>query len=147
MGETEYRAPAGLPKGLDERQLRFERAVASILLLSGYVWGRDLVIAVVAVAVTTTMVTAWAVRPLGLAYELVIQPRMRKRKTHMPIGVVRTDDLLLSASLLVATGALFIGLVSIARFLALIIAGAMAMEAAAGVWISGPLWHHLRSRR
>ncbi len=143
MGDTRSNGP----KGLDERQLRFERAVGSILLLSGYVWGRDLVTALVAISVTATMVAQWDIRPLGLAFELLIQPRLRKLGTHMPMTAVRTDDLMLSIALLIATIVMFIGFTTIARFLALLIAGAMTLEAAAGFWLSEPLWHLLRSRR
>ncbi len=126
-------------RGLDERQLRFERGLAAVILLSGYVWNRDLMIALVAVVVTATMVTTWSLRPFGIPFEAVIAPRLAHSGTLMPRGAVRTDDLVVSAALLITTLLMFIGFTEFARLSALIIAGALMLEAAAGVWVSAPL--------
>ena len=139
--------PDTAPHGLDERQLRFERGLAAVLLLSGYVWDRDLVTALVAVAVTTAMITAWSIRPLGTIFEALIQPRLQPRANHLPNSTVRIDDLVVAVALLAATLLLFIGLVDLSRFIGLLIAGALMLEAAAGVWISGPIRERLRGRK
>ena len=137
-------APA---RGLDTLQLRWERSIAAILLISGYVWKRDLVIPAVAVAVTVSLVTAWNLRPFGAPYESFIKPRLRKPSTHMSISAVRTDDLMVSSSLLLTSLMLALGFDGLAQLLSLLISGALIVEAAAGVWLSAPVWQMLRSRR
>jgi hypothetical protein len=128
-------------------QLRWERSVAAVLLLTGFVWKRDLVIPAVAVSVTVSLVTAWDLRPFGVPYESFIKPRIRKTATHMTNSAVRTDDLMVSSSLLFTSLVLALGFAAIAQVLSLLIAGALVVEAAGGVWLSEPVWQRLRSRR
>ena len=143
-----YPAPAPTsPRGLDTLQLRWERSIAAILLISGYVWKRDLVIPAVAVVVTVSLVTAWGLRPFGAPYESFIKAKIRKPSTQMSMSAVRTDDLMVSASLLLTSLILAMGFNGIAQLLSLLISGALIIEAAAGVWLSAPVWKKLRSRR
>ncbi len=135
------------PRGLDTLQLRWERSVAAILLISGYVWKRDLVIPAVAVAVTVSLVTAWDLRPFGAPYESFIRRRLRRPAAQMSMTAVRTDDLMVSSSLLLTSLVLAMGFEGVAQVLSLLISGGLIIEAAGGVWLSAPLWQRLRSRR
>src|SRR3954471_12212618 len=84
-------------KGLDERQLRFERGLAAVLLFGGYVWRRDLVIPLVAIGITTALVPGLALRPFGVPFERLVAPRLRAPRHFVTPTLARSDDLTLAA--------------------------------------------------
>src|SRR5437762_2574073 len=83
------------PKNIDERQLRFERGLAAVLLFGGYVWRRDLVIPAVAIGMTMALVPALGLRPFGVPFERLAATRLRAARHFVPLTLARTDDLTL----------------------------------------------------
>jgi hypothetical protein len=132
--------------GLDERQLRFERGLAALLLFVGYVWRRDLAIPLVAIGITIALVPAVGVRPFGVPFEQLIAPRIRAPRHWVPFRLARTDDLTIAVILAIATLFLLLDISAISRVIALVVALMTTFEAAAGLWIGAPLANRLRSR-
>jgi hypothetical protein len=135
----------GSDQGLDERQLRFERGIAAILLFGGYVWGRDLVIPLVAIGITIALVPV-GVRPFGVPFEQLIASRIRAPRHWVPFRLARADDLTLAALLALATLFILVDINAIARVISLGVALTTTFEAAAGLWVGAPLANKLRSR-
>jgi len=133
-------------KGIDERQLRFERGLAAVLLFGGYVWQRDLVIPLVAIGITTALVPGLGLRPFGVPFERLAAPRLRAARRFVPHTLARSDDLTIAIVLAVATLLILIGLGAIARVIGLVMAITAMFEAAAGLWVGAPLANRLRAR-
>ncbi len=133
-------------KGIDERQLRFERGLAAVLLFGGYVWRRDLVIPLVAIGITMALVPAIGVRPFGVPFEHLATPRLRAARRFVPDHLARTDDLTLAAVLAVATLFVLLDLGAVALVIGLAVAITAMFEAAAGLWVGAPLANRLRAR-
>jgi hypothetical protein len=141
--------PRGKPsesKGVDERQLRFERGLAAVLLFGGYVWRRDLVIPLVAIGITMALVPALHLRPFGVPFEQLAAPRLRAARRFVPEMLARSDDLTLAVVLAIATLFILIGLNTVGRVIGLIVALTAMFEAAAGLWVGAPLANRLRAR-
>ena len=139
--------PPRLRNSYDERQLRFERTIAAVLLFSGFVWERDLVVPFVALVVTIALIPFWSVRPFGVPFERLIGPRLKTPTRRLAATVVRTDDLGVAFVLLIATLLLSAGLNTLSRIIGLLCAGALLLEASAGIWLTTPVWKWLRSGR
>jgi hypothetical protein len=138
---------AGPPsKSIDERQLRFERGLAAVLLFGGYVWARDLVIPLVAIGITVALVPAINVRPFGVPFEGLVAPRIRAPRRTVPRTLARTDDLTLAVVLAIATLFVLVDIHPVARVISLIVAGTAMLEAAAGLWVGAPIANRLRAR-
>jgi hypothetical protein len=133
-------------KGIDERQLRFERGLAAVLLFGGYVWQRDLVIPLVAIGITMALVPGLGLRPFGVPFERLTAPRLRAPRRFVPQTLARSDDLTIAVVLAAATLLILIGLGPIARVLGLVVAITALFEAAAGLWVGAPLANRLRAR-
>ncbi|HEY3831674.1 MAG TPA: DUF4395 family protein [Acidimicrobiia bacterium] len=133
-------------KGIDERQLRFERGLAAVLLFGGYVWKRDLVIPLVAIGITMALVTVIGVRPFGVPFERLIAPRLRAARRFVPQRLAHSDDLTLALVLAVATLFILIGLSTVPLLIGLAVALIAMFEAAAGLWVGAPLANWLRAR-
>jgi hypothetical protein len=146
MPEPAASPPSAAPRGLDERQLRFERGVAAVLLFGGYVWKRDLVTPLVAIGITTALVPGLNLRPFGVPFERLIATRIRAPRHFANTRLVRSDDLTLATVLAVATLFILIGIPTVARVISLIVAFAATFEAAAGLWVGAPLANRLRAR-
>jgi hypothetical protein len=138
--------PPPQKKGIDERQLRFERGLAAVLLFGGYVWKRDLVIPLVAIGITMALVSAIGVRPFGVPFEQLIAPRLRAARRFVPSRLAHSDDLTLAIVLAVATLFILIGASAVALLIGLAVALIAMFEAAAGLWVGAPLANRLRAR-
>jgi len=134
---------------IDERRVRFERAVVAIALLAGFVWHEDLVV------VATTLVVAvpllpHAPRPLGVLWDVTAGRRLGPPRRTVPDSQVHDGDLVLAiglsvASLTVLAGLGVAGLGLVGRAVSLVIAMVAAAEAAAGAPVAA--WTLGRVRR
>jgi hypothetical protein len=129
----------------DERRVRFERGVLAVVLLAGFVWQRDLVIVVAAIAVAIALVPH-GVRPLAVPWDALVASRVGPPRRTVADGQVRDGDMVLAAGLAVATVLVVVHLGFVGRVVAIGLAIVAALEAAAGQPLASWAMHQVRRR-
>ena len=131
---------------VDERRLRFERGLAAVLLLAGYVWRRDLVIPVVAIGVAIPLLPGSALRPFAVPFDRLVGPRLEPTRRTVGASRVHLGDLFVAGALAIASALLVVTLGIVARNIALVVAAILALEAASGISVGAWIMKRLRRR-
>jgi hypothetical protein len=113
---------------VDARAGRFEQGVVAAVLLTGFVFSLPWSIPVALVIALSG--TALGERsPLARCWQAAIAPRVRAGRTMEPVAVARSQSLLISGGLVVATLVLAAGSVGLASVVAAVVALVAALGA------------------
>lgn len=127
---------------VDARAGRFEQGVVVVVLLAGFVFSQPWSIPVA--AFVAALGTVGGERsPITRAWTHVIAPRLPVARTMEPVAVARTQSLIVTGGLLLATLVLLAGSVGLASVLAAVVAVVAALGATGVISVAA----ELRKRR
>jgi len=134
-------------RGFDPRPLRFEQGVLAFVLLVGFVFQAELLIPVVTIVLAISGAVGPRRAPLPRLFSAVVGDRLEPPDAFVDRQTVRLSVLVQTATLLVASALVFLGLGFLGWLIALAVVATAAYDAATGGWIEAGLYWRIARRR
>ena len=134
------------PRSVDPRPLRFEQGLMAVLLLAGFAFGVELVIAVATVLSAISGAVGPEREPLARFFALGVTDHMGPPAELADAQTLRLAIIVQTGVLLAATLIGFLGLEPLAWLLALLVTAAAIYDATTGTWIAAHLYWRVARR-
>jgi hypothetical protein len=135
-----------VPEGseLDERELRAAQGAIAVLLLGAFVFRVPALVIAIAVIVAIGAIFGPQTNAFNATYRAVVGPRLAARRDVVTANAARSLDALDSGLLVLASGAIAVGLDSVAWAFTLLAAVVATVEATTGYNAATALAERLR---